>query len=89
MVSYAMCLLGRIFRHALRYRWVDAFPWSGGIYTGPVPSYSVADVNANYRINRRWGVGLDVANLLNNVHYEMFGGDLLRRHALGYLEMSW
>ena len=45
--------LGKRFNAAVRYRWVDAFPWSGGIYTGPVPSYSVVDLNANYRINRR------------------------------------
>jgi iron complex outermembrane receptor protein len=81
--------LGKRFNASARYRWVNAFPWSAGIDTGPVPSYSVVDLNANYRINRRWGVGLDVANLLNNVHYEMFGGDLLRRHALAYLETSW
>ncbi len=85
----SILFLGKRFNASARYRWVDAFPWSAGIDTGPVPSYSVVDVNANYRINRRWGVGLDVANLLNNVHYEMFGGDLLGRHALAYLEMSW
>lgn len=81
--------LGKRLNASARYRWINAFPWSSGIYAGPVPSYSVVDLNVNYRINRRWGVGVDAANLLDNVHYEMFGGDLLRRHALVYLEMSW
>lgn len=80
---------GKRFNASARYRWVNAFPWSAGVFAGPVPSYSVADLNVNWRINRRWGVGLDAANLFDNRHYEMFGGDLLKRRALAYLEMSW
>lgn len=33
--------------------------------------------------------GADVANLLDNDHYEAFGGDLLGRRALGHLTYSW
>jgi len=74
---------------SVRYRWVNSFPWSVGIYSGPVPSYSVVDSNVNYYIDRHWGIGVDAANFLNNEHYEMFGGDLLKRHILTYLAFSW
>ncbi len=77
------------FDASARYRWVNGFQWTSGIYSGPVPSYSVVDANANYRINRRWGLGIDAANLLNNQHYEMFGGDILKRRILGYIEFHW
>ena len=33
--------------------------------------------------------GADVANLLDNDHYEAFGGDLLGRRALGHVTYSW
>lgn len=72
-----------------RYRWVDGFPWLAGMYAGPVPSYGVLDLNGGYRITRHVTAGADVANLLDNRHYEAFGGDLLGRRALGHLTYSW
>ena len=71
------------------YRWVGAFDWASGLFAGPVPSYGVADLNANYVINKRLTVGVDVANLFENRHYEMFGGDLIGRRALTHLTTSW
>jgi outer membrane receptor protein involved in Fe transport len=71
------------------YRWVDGFPWADGIYVGPVPSYSVVDLAASYRLGERWELGMDVANLLDRKHWESFGGDLLRRRALGHVTFSW
>ena len=40
-------------------------------------------------INERWGVGVNVANALDNSHFESFGGDLLARRALAYLVFTW
>jgi outer membrane receptor protein involved in Fe transport len=74
---------------AMRFRWVDDFPWATGIFSGHVESYGIVDLNLGRQLNERWGVGLDVANLLNNKHYEVFGGDLLRRRALVNLTYSW
>ena len=71
------------------YRWVDGFPWASGLFAGPVLAYGVVDLNANVVINKRLGVGVDVANLFDNRHYEMFGGDLLGRRALMHLTTSW
>jgi outer membrane receptor protein involved in Fe transport len=74
---------------ALRYRWVDGFPWLAGTYVGPVLSYGVVDLNASYAVARHLTVGVDVANLLDSDHYEAFGGDLLGRRALGHVTYSW
>ena len=73
----------------VRARLVDGFQWVSGVYAGPVPSYSVVDLQANYPVNRRLTVGIDVANLLDRAHYEMFGGDLLRRRGLAHVTTSW
>lgn len=77
------------FDAGLRARLVDGFQWVSGIYAGPVASYGVVDLQANYPVNTRFSVGVDVANLLDHSHYEMFGGDLLRRRALAHTTVSW
>jgi outer membrane receptor protein involved in Fe transport len=79
---------GRI-SSALRYRWVDSFPWVAGVYVGTVPSYGILDLNASYRLTAHLTAGTDLANLLAKDHYEAFGGDLLGRRALGHVTYSW
>ena len=70
-------------------RWVDDFRWSAGVFVGDVPSYTSVDLQANYRFAERWRLSLNVANLLDDVHYEKFGGDLLSRRALVSLAYAW
>ena len=72
-----------------RVRLVDGFDWVSGIYAGPVPGYGVVDLQANYQVTSALQVGFEVANALNHVHYEIFGGDLLRRRALGHATIGW
>ena len=72
-----------------KYRWVNGFDWASGIYAGPVSSYSVAEVNALFSLSEHWQLGANVSNLLNNEHYEMFGGDILGRRALAHLSFRW
>jgi outer membrane receptor protein involved in Fe transport len=72
-----------------RVRWVDGFNWVSGVYAGPVPSYTVVDVQTNVPLTRRLTLGVDVANLFDNGHYEMFGGDILHRRALAHLTVGW
>ncbi len=70
-------------------RWTDEFRWVVGLFQGDVPAYTTVDLNANYRLGAAWKAGVTIANLLDNVHYESFGGDLLGRRALGHLTFSW
>ena len=77
------------FDAGLRYRWVDGFEWVSGVYAGPVPAYGVADLQINCPVTPHLALGVDVANLLDHPHYEMFGGDLLRRRALAQTTVSW
>lgn len=70
------------------WRWSDGFDFRSGVFVGPVPAYSVVDLTANWRIGDHWSAGLTVANALDDEHYEMFGGDLLRRRALASVTWS-
>lgn len=72
-----------------RYRWTDAFFFASGIFHGPVPTYSVVDLGASYQISPKWEIGVNAGNLLNNEHYEIFGGDILKRHVLGFVAFAW
>ena len=73
-----------------RLRMVDGFDWVSGVFAGPVPSYVVVDLQARFPLPRQHvTVGIDVANALDNDHYEVFGGDLLGRRALAHVTVDW
>ncbi|MFQ5791926.1 MAG: TonB-dependent receptor domain-containing protein, partial [Acidobacteriota bacterium] len=70
-------------------RWVDDFRWAVGPFQGDVESYATVDATANYDLTENWTVGVNVANLFDDKHWEAFGGDLLERRALGHLLFKW
>ncbi len=79
----------RRFNAAADARWVDDFRWKVGLFQGPVESYLTADLNGNYDISDHVTVGLQIANVFDDRHWESFGGDLLRRRALTSLKYRW
>ena len=68
---------------------MSAFDWLAGTYAGAVPDYGVLDLNGSYAVTPRVSIGADVANALDNDHYEAFGGDLLGRRALVHVTYGW
>jgi len=70
-------------------RHTDAFDWAAGVFVGFVPEYDVVNISGNYRLTDHLSFGLDIANATNNEHWEAFGGDLLRRRALGFVNFAW
>ncbi len=71
------------------YRWVDEFDWAAGVFVGTIPQYDVVNVAANYRFNDLFGFGVDISNILDDEHFEAFGGDLMSRRALGFVSVNW
>jgi hypothetical protein len=65
-----------------RYRWVDSFQWRRGFMPVRFRAMASSISTAAIRSRSTSQGAVDVANLLDNVHYEAFGGDLLRRRAL-------
>ncbi len=70
-------------------RWVENFRWSAGVFQGHVDDYYTVDLSAGYKISDLVRVGLNVANVTDNVHRQTFGGDLLRRRALANVTFTW
>jgi iron complex outermembrane receptor protein len=74
---------------SLRGRWVDDFFWTNGGYGGTVESFTTVDLNGSYAIGEGWRVGLHVANLFDDEHWEAFGADLVGRRGLAHVAYSW
>ncbi len=70
-------------------RWVDEFQWAVGPFQGDVESYTTVDLVGNYHLTENWSVGINVANLFDEEHWESFGGDVLARRALGHVSFGW
>lgn len=70
-------------------RWVDEFRWVVGPFQGDVESYTTFDITGNWDLSDRWSLGLNIANALDEEHWESFGGDLLGRRALGSVVFRW
>jgi iron complex outermembrane receptor protein len=88
-LSLGITYLADRFDASLKFRWVDDFQWAAGVFRGPVPSYEVFNLTANYHVTDAITVGVDVANLLDDEHWEAFGGDILERRALAHIAFRW
>ncbi len=87
--SAGLGYVGDRFDFSVNYRWVDDFRWAAGVFVGDVPSYELVDLGGNYKITDHVRVGINVSNVLDEEHYQSFGGDLLARRALGNVTFTW
>ncbi|MDY7093940.1 MAG: TonB-dependent receptor [Acidobacteriota bacterium] len=81
--------IGGKWNGSVKYRHSDSYDWNAGVFSGPVPSYDLVDLNVNYQITDNIEVGVNVSNLFDEEHYQIFGGDLIERRALGHVSFSW
>jgi outer membrane receptor protein involved in Fe transport len=68
---------------------VDDFPWRNGVFVGPVKSYKRVVFIANYHFKKGFSLGFNISNLFNEKHYEIFGGDILRRNIAATFSYRW
>ncbi|HEX2164666.1 MAG TPA: TonB-dependent receptor [Thermoanaerobaculia bacterium] len=87
--AFGLSYLAQRWDASVKFRWVDDFEWAAGVFRGPVPSYEVVNLTANWHVTDRVTVGVDVSNLLDDEHWEAFGGDILERRALGHVSFNW
>ncbi len=74
---------------AINYKWIQGFEFEGSPqFTGFIASYDLVDAQINYRnpnINTTFKIGC--SNVLNNLHYETYGGPLIGR--LAYISLVY
>ncbi|MBS1538227.1 MAG: TonB-dependent receptor [Bacteroidetes bacterium] len=70
-----------VFDVGINIQGVKGFEWVAGLVQGSVPEYWVVTLNAGYNFTKDLRLGVNVFNLLDRKHYQIFGGTILRRYA--------
>jgi outer membrane receptor protein involved in Fe transport len=60
--------------------YTEGFDWLAGTYVGRVPDYAVLNFSAGYYLIKNLEIGVNVYNVLNRKHYEIFGGTYVPRY---------
>jgi iron complex outermembrane receptor protein len=64
------------------FKYVPGYDWAAGIFKGKILAYGVLNLSGSYDLMENLEVALNVTNLLDRVHYQIFGGSLLYRRAV-------
>lgn len=81
----------RNFGFNVNYKWVDSFVFEGSPqFTGLLPSYDILDFQVNYKMTS-WNTTFKfgASNVLNNLHYETYGGPAIGRLVYFSLLYEW
>jgi outer membrane receptor protein involved in Fe transport len=68
---------------AISTRFVQGYRWLSGVFQGYIPAAFTADVSAAYRISNNVRLQAIATNLLDNQHFEVYGGSVQGRRVLG------
>jgi outer membrane receptor protein involved in Fe transport len=70
-------------------RFVDGYRWVAGVFQGYIPSIATADVSAGYRFSNNVRLQAIATNVLNNRHFEVYGGSVQGRRILGGVTVTF
>lgn len=62
---------------------VQPFLWASGAFIGNVPAYTLVNLSAGYQITNNYRIGIIVSNVLDHDVYQIFGGSVIGRQAIG------
>jgi iron complex outermembrane receptor protein len=63
-------------------KYVPTFDWAAGIYKGPILAYTLVNLSGAYRLTPHLEFGVNITDLLDRKHYQIFGGSLIGRRAI-------
>lgn len=66
----------------LSVKYIPTYDWAAGVFKGPILAYALVNLDALYHITPRLDLTLNITNLLDREHYQIFGGSLIGRRAL-------
>ena len=69
----------------IRLKAVEEYPWAAGVFRGDIPGYGIVNVAGGYRVHENVHLGVTVTNVLDKEHFELFGGSVNGRRAVGSL----
>lgn len=68
---------------------VQPFRWSAGVFQGEINPYTLVNVSAGYQINQNYRVSATLSNALDHKVYQLFGGSLIGRQAIGTITATF
>ncbi len=74
---------------SLNGRNVQPFHWAAGVFEGDIPAYTLLNLSAGYQITKNIRLSATVSNLLDHQVYEIFGGSLIGRQAIGNFTITF
>ena len=66
---------------SVKIKYIPSYFWAAGVFQGQIPTYALVNLSAGYVVNENLSMNFNIANLLNRVHFEIFGGSLLGRRS--------
>lgn len=69
-----------LFDCSVSYNYTQGYDWLAGTYVGYVPEYGIVNLTAGYYIMKNVELSLNIYNLLDKKHYEIFGGTYIPRY---------
>jgi len=68
---------------------VQPFPWAAGVFAGPIRAYTIVNGSVAYRLSKNYRLSLTVTNLFDNRVYQIFGGSVIGRQAIGTITATF
>lgn len=66
---------------SLKVKYVPSFRWEAGVYAGDILAYTLLNLSGGYKVNQNLSMNLNITNLLDRKHYQIFGGSILGRRS--------
>ena len=77
------------FEIAINGRNVQAFRWAAGVFQGEIPAYTLLNLATGYQFNQSVRLGASVSNVFDYKAYQIFGGSVIGRQAIGNLTITF
>lgn len=66
---------------AVKMKYIPSYFWSAGVFSGRIPAYALVNLSSGYQVNDHMSLNLNISNILDRRHYQIFGGSILGRRS--------
>jgi outer membrane receptor protein involved in Fe transport len=80
--TFGLTYTGSRFDANASIRLVDGYQWSAGVFQGYVPAAELLNLGAGYQVTNSLRLQGSATNLLDQEHFQLYGGSVLRRRVL-------
>lgn len=67
---------------SVKLKYVPSYFWSAGVFAGQIKAYAIVNLSGGYQVNDHLSLNMNISNLLDRKHYEIFGGSVLGRRGV-------